>query len=359
MKILDRYVAREMAVPFVAGFFVILILLLGNIVYNNINIIVSRISEWRLLLYFILLKSPNFVMLSLPSGALFGCSLAITRLVKDNEITVMRAAGISLRRIFLPAFVVGALLSGCAYLFQEKVTVWAERESVQVIKRLWMASGPPPVEANVFFKIDQYTFYINEASRDGNKLILRGVMIWEPPSGQGFATLTTADTAQQVGSVWVLKHGRTVRINAAGDPELVATFETANLNIHQNIADYFLAEQKSPKGMSIGELRQQMDQLKKTGQKDDQFQLEFGYKLAIPLSSLVLMFCIAPLSVRFGKGGGFTGVLVSICVLFLYWNVILFSQVLGNTGGLPPWLAGWSEVIIFTVVGAVLVWKME
>src|SRR5512133_1865830 len=102
MKLLDRYVIREMITPFLAGFFVILILLLGNIVYNNIDTIVAKIGQWRLVLYFILLKSPAFVILSLPAGALFGCSLAISRLVKDNEITVMRAAGISLRRIFLP-----------------------------------------------------------------------------------------------------------------------------------------------------------------------------------------------------------------------------------------------------------------
>jgi len=348
-----------MVTPFVAGFLVILILLLGNIVYNNMNIIVDNIGKWRTIFYYILLQSPNFVMLSLPSGALFGCSLAISRLVKDNEITVMRASGISLLRIFLPVFAVGLLLSGCAYLFQEKVTVWAEKESVQVLKRLWNSQGAPPIQADVFFKVDRYYFYVNQVSTEAGQPVLHGVMIWEPPSGPGFATLTTADTAQQVKKVWVLKHGRIVRVNAAGDPELVGTFETSVLNIHQDLSDQWFAQQKEPKGMSIGELRLQMDQLRKTGQPTKEFQLEYGYKMAIPLSSLVLMFCIAPLSVKFGKGGGFTGVLVGICVLFLYWNVILFSQLLGKLGGLPPLLAGWSEVIIFTIAGAVLVWKME
>ena len=91
----------------------------------------------------------------------------------------------------------------------------------------------------------------------------------------------------------------------------------------------------------------------------DSYQLEYGYKLAIPLSSLVLMLCVAPLSIRFGRGGGFMGVLIGIVVLFFYWNVILFSRVLGETGGLPPLLAGWSEVIIFSAIGVLLLWKVE
>ena len=53
------------------------------------------------------------------------------------------------------------------------------------------------------------------------------------------------------------------------------------------------------------------------------------------------------------------GVLIGMVVLFFYWNVILFSRVLGETGGLSPILAGWSEVIIFSVLGAILMWKVE
>ena len=111
--------------------------------------------------------------------------------------------------------------------------------------------------------------------------------------------------------------------------------------------------------MSIAELGREMNRLQQSGLKVNAYQLEYGYKLAIPLSSLVLVLCLAPLSLRFGRGGGFMGVLIGIVVLFFYWNVILFSRVLGETGGLPAWLAGWSEVIIFSVLGGVLLWKVD
>ena len=359
MKTLDKYVAREMMVPFVTGFSVVLVLLIGNIVYNNIGIIVSRLAQWRDVLYYILLQTPYFVMLALPSGALFGCSLAITRLARDSEITMMRIAGIRVMRIFLPIFVFGALISIVAYVFQERVTVWAERESVKVLRRLWLAPGPPPVEANVFFKVDNYTFYVNSVQRKAGKLVLGDIMIYEPPVEGGFPSLTTAKSCVEENHVWILKNGTTFRVNKDGDPELIGHFQTMKLDLRRAITDYFMAEQKAPKAMTLAELRQQMSILKKSGLAANNYQLEYGYKLAIPLSSLVLLFCIAPLSLRFGRGGGFMGVLIGIVVLFFYWNVILFSRVLGETGGLAPALAGWSEVIIFTALGGVLMWKVE
>jgi lipopolysaccharide export system permease protein len=359
MKTLDKYVAKEMVVPLVAGFSVVLILLIGNIIYNNISIIVSKAAFWRDILYYILLQTPYFVMIALPAGALFGCSLAVSRLARDSEITMMRMAGVSVRRIFLPIFVVGTLLSGMAYVFQEKVTVWAEQQSVKVLKRLLLAPGPPSVQANVFFRVNNYFFYVNSVSRSHGKLEMHNVMLYEPSADGGFPTITTAKHAVEENHVWVLKEGRIVRLNKGGDPELTGTFAKMKLDLQKPLADYIVGEPKAPKAMTIAELRRQSDLLRKGGYPPNAYELELGFKLAMPLSSLVLVLCVAPLSIRFGKSGGFTGVLIGIVVLFFYWNVILFSRVLGETGGLPPALAGWSEVAVFALLGLILMWQVE
>ncbi|MEN6357671.1 MAG: LptF/LptG family permease [Armatimonadota bacterium] len=359
MKTIDKYVAREMMVPFVAGFAVVLILLVGNIIYNSIDLIVSRISQWPDLLYYILLQTPYWVMLALPAGALFGCTLAVSRLARDSEITMMRMAGVSVRRIFLPVFIVGALTSIVAFVFQERVTVWTQREGVKVLKRIYLAPGPIPIQANIFFQADQYYFYVNRVERINGKTTLFDLMAYEPPVGNGFPTLTTAKSAIEENHVWYLKDGTIYRVANNGDPELIGHFKRMKLDLRRAVTDYFIQEQNIPEAMSINELRGEMNKLKQSGQKSDSYQLEYGYKLAIPLSSLVLLLCVAPLSLRFGRGGGFMGVLIGIVVLFFYWNVILFSRVLGKTGGLPPGLAGWSEVIIFTILGIYLMWKTE
>ena len=360
MKTLDRYVAREMAVPFIAGFSVVLILFVGTIVYNNIPLIGSRLNLWPQLLWYVLLQTPRYTMLALPSGALFGCSLAISRLTYDSETTMMRMAGVSAKRIMLPLFVIGALLCCTAYVFQEKVMVWAEQKSTEVYMQLARAPGPLPIQAKVYFQADNYCFYANTVHKQGNGYVLSKVMIYEPPATmQDFPTLTTADSATERGRVWTLHNGTIFRVGKSGDPELVGRFESMKLDLRQALAQYINQAQKPVEAMSIGELGKQMKILAGSGLNSDAYRLEYGSKLAIPLSSLVLMLCVGPLSLRFGRRGGFMGVLLGIVVLFLYYNVMVFSKLFGQTNLLPPMLAGWSEVVIFSAFGAFLLWRSE
>ena len=208
MKTLDKYVAREMMVPFVAGFSIVLVLLIGTIIYNNIDFIVAKMKYWPDLLYWIVLQLPYWVMIALPSGALFGCSLAISRLARDSEITMMRMAGIRVTRIFLPVFAVGCLISLTAYLFQEKVTVWAQDQSAKVQRRLFFAAGPPPIQSQVFFRVDNYCFYVNAVERAGGTVKLHDLLIYELPYDHPYASLTTAKTATEKDLVWTLWNGR-------------------------------------------------------------------------------------------------------------------------------------------------------
>lgn len=359
MKTLDKYVAREMMVPFVAGFSIVLVLLVGTIIYNNISFIVDKMKYWPDLLYWIFLQIPYWAMVALPSGALFGCTLAIARLAKDSEVTMMRMAGIKVMRIFAPIFAIGLLISLVAYVFQEKVTVWAQSECIKVQNRLMMAPGPPTIIPNVFFRIDNYTFFVSSVERKGDSIKLHELMVYEAPLDNSYPLLITAKSATEDHMVWILNDASVYKVTK-GEPELVYLQpKQIKLDMQRAMSDFIDQQQKEPGAMTIGELRKQMGHLSSSGLPAMNYEVEYNFKLALPLCSLVLLFCVAPLSMRFGSSGSFTGVLIGIVVLFFYWNVFVFSRALAEKGALSPFLAGWSEVIIFSVVGAILMWKVE
>ena len=359
MKLLDKYIYKEMIVPYLAGFSIILVLLIGNIIYNNIDLIVSQLDRWQLVSEYILLQIPQYVILALPAGALFGSSLALSRLSRDSEITVMRMAGISLRRIFVPVLVVGLITSVLSLFFQEQIIVRAQKKSDNIIQQLWSDTGTPPIQQNVFLQIDKYYFYINSIHKSANKTTLKNVMIYEPSESGGFPILTTAKSAFMRDRVWYLRDGNLFRIDNDGYPQLSGSFAEMKLDTAKPISDYFAQAETSPKSMSIFQLKSKIEEFSEQGQSTRKLQMEYAFKLAIPLSSFILMFCVAPLSLRFGKSGGFMGVLVGIVIYFIYWNVIWFSKILGETGGLNPILAGWSEIIIFGALGAFCIWRVE
>ena len=358
MKTLDRYLIREMILPFLAGMLIVLILWVGNIVFNTVSALKGKTELLPVFLQYVLLRSTYFVTLSLAAGSLFGCALAISRLTRDSEITVMRMAGTSVKRIFAPFLVVGLLVSGLAFLIQEKAVPWAETRGNKLLYKLYYAQGSPPIQADVFFDWQNYRFYIEQIRRKGHDAELLDVTFWELPPGRGYPMWTTAKSATWKNQIIEMRDGIVHKPGPDGFTEYEAKFKTLRLNLKRDIQEFF-ESQKTPEQMSASELGQRLTLLGKTGAAVSSMAVDYHFKLSIPLSSLVLILCTAPLGLKFGRHSSFAGALMGIVVIFMYWNVILFAKIFGQEGWLSPVLAGWSQVIIFTLVGAILVWKAE
>ena len=104
---------------------------------------------------------------------------------------------------------------------------------------------------------------------------------------------------------------------------------------------------------------------RKQGINDIQEMLDYHFKLSIPFSCLVMALCCPPLALRFAKGGGFMGTLLSICLVFVYWNTMLLTRILGSPGPdssaplLAPQVAAWSQNIVFILLGLYVLRKSE
>ena len=83
--------------PFLIGTVFVVLMFQGNILialYKNLNLTAVPING---ILQFVLLKTPEFLTLTLPIGAGLASSLALSRIVRESELTAMRAAGASVR----------------------------------------------------------------------------------------------------------------------------------------------------------------------------------------------------------------------------------------------------------------------
>src|SRR6266481_558582 len=117
MKRLDRYLVREMIVPFLIGQGAVVLMLTGTVLYNNadtfLNYGIPAKGVAKIAFFFM----PYLVNLTMPVAMAIAASLTVSRLARDSELTAMRAAGISLKRIFLPIFVAGIALSVLDFYF--------------------------------------------------------------------------------------------------------------------------------------------------------------------------------------------------------------------------------------------------
>lgn len=116
MKILDRYIARQLLGVTALGVMALsALLLLGNLFKELRPLLVENKAPISIVLEFIFQVIPFSLMFSIPWGFLTAVLLVYGRLASDNELTSMRMSGMSLWRLSAPAIAIGIALSGLCY----------------------------------------------------------------------------------------------------------------------------------------------------------------------------------------------------------------------------------------------------
>ncbi len=368
MKLVDRAVAREMVVPFLIGQAAVVLMLTGTVLYNNADTFLSfnipAAGIAKIAFYFM----PYLVGLTMPVATAIGASLAVSRLSRDAEITVMRAAGISLRRIFASIFVTGIVMSVAAFAFGEKVVPWANRQYERTMTEL--SRGVrflSPREGQVVQSADRrYTVYVGRISQLRGKSRLHDVtLLVRPPEGR-LPTVMQAETADYADGRWTLHDARIHVYEDHGDREVFTRSRTLHLDFRLpermfNMISLQLPLYSSAASIPFRDLASRIAFQRQTGYVNPQDLLDLHFKLSVPLSCLVFALVCPPLAMRFARAGGFMGVLLSIILVFVYWNTMLAARIIGSRFPevLPPIAAAWGQNGIFTLIGLWFLRKSE
>jgi lipopolysaccharide export system permease protein len=357
VKLIDRYVVRELGVPFGIGISVAVMLLIGTLLFNNASEFISRGIPLLLVFKLVLFRAPQFSVIAMPMAMGFAASLAINRLARDSETTPMRMAGVPFRRIVLPLAGVGLVASVSSYLLAEKVAPWANEKGNQIVRQIWMQSAVPTAQPNVFLHAEGYTFYIGWLNKGSNDVFnLRDVLVYDTRR-QGYPVWYIAPEATTTRRFWTLR--RVVRRDIGKDG--LSTVETYLPELTIDLAKDmdFIGGAQTPEEMTGDQLMAQIRMLTQTGASNlaRSYAVQYHSRFALPLACLILAVLSAPISLRFSRGGTFVGILVSIIVGFLYWNIMILTKILGENGVLPPVVAAWSMNALFGAAAAIGVWR--
>src|SRR3989441_1465643 len=100
---------------------------------------------------------------------------------------------------------------------------------------------------------------------------------------------------------------------------------------------------------------------RKAGWVNPRDLLEYHFKLSVSSSCLVFALVCPPLSLRFARAGSFMGVLLSIILVFVYWNTLLAAKIVGASFPqlVHPIVAAWGQNALFALIGLFVLWKSE
>ncbi len=134
MRILDRYIGKQVLLGTVFAVLVLgVVLVLGNLFKQIQPLLVEQKAPAELVFRFVLSVLPLSLMFTVPWGFLSAVLLVFTRLSTNQEVTAMRVAGLSLFRLAMPVFLIGALLSLASLWININVVPQSKATSVRLL----------------------------------------------------------------------------------------------------------------------------------------------------------------------------------------------------------------------------------
>jgi lipopolysaccharide export system permease protein len=354
MRLLDRYLLTELAIPFLIGLFTFVIIMLGDTARQLGAALLGANVSPLLIAKFLLYNTPQALSWSLPVGTVVGVAMALTMLANHGELTAMRAGGASFPRLCRGIIVLGVIASLASYWLGEFVAPEASRRGRAVFNQIGFAQPVVSEQSNVFFRdaADRRLYYVAHMNTSTNEL--EGVTIWQHDVQGRPRSITAARWAEVQGKTWVLREGCTVTLDQFGDQTgSVQRFSRQEIRLWAALQNYY-ASKRAPFEMSAAELGDMIAAFGPSGRDTQKLQVQYHFKYSIPLACLIFALFAAPIAFRYARYGSFVGVVIAILVVFLYNGVRSWTLAFGLAGTLNPILAGWTPDIIFGILGVYL-----
>lgn len=358
-NILDRYIIRKYLVIFSLVFLSLLSIFVIITFFERIDNVYEHNKSFLLLLEFIRFSIPEFVHYILPVTALAATLLTLGLLTKSNEITAMKACGISLYRVVLPVLLLGFVASFSSFYLQENVLPYANKRAEEIWNKI---NDVPPRSYSyldqrwVLGKEKDRIYYYNYFDPERSAFSQLSIYDIEPSSWSLKKRIYSEkgylkDKNLSLVNCWwrEFEKGRPTKFERDKKLEVAPVEEKS----------YFLKEWKEPDQMSYGELRAYTKEIEERGFETAKFKVALNYKLSFPLASLIMTLLGIPFAFSMGKRGTLVGIGLSLVIAMVYWGTIGLFKSMGDVSYLNAFLAGWGPAMIFGLISFYLIFTLR
>ncbi len=364
MKIIRRYIYRELIAPFFFGVAAFTGIFIGtNLIFDLTDLYTRWGVDPLTLVQLFFLSLPEIIVLTFPMATLLGTIMAFNRLSSDSEITAMRSGGISIHSIVVPALVIGLLTSVVTIGINEYIVPQANYRHEQIVWKFKHGEKKPDTQYNLYLTpLDEsnrrpdYILYTHQFEADEGTMDY--VVIQEFEEGKPIS-LIEAESGRWFDNEWHFYNGVVYYMEAGQRlPALKFNEYRSVENIEQPSQMGKLG--KRVEDMNIRELSEYISLKEKQGKIVYSEKVKWHQRFSIPLASFIFALLAAPLGIRPQRSGGSAGGLgLSIIVIFIYYTLMTVGDALGSQGTIAPWLGAWLQNIVILIAGLALLYKVS
>jgi lipopolysaccharide export system permease protein len=354
MKRLDRYIGVTVAGSTLVVMLVLLVLFSFGAFVADLDAVGKGDYTLTVAAEYVLLTLPRMAYELFPVIALLGSVIGLGVLASNNELLVMRAAGISVARISLSVMKVGLLWTIVAVILGEFVAPYTDRYA-QTMHNTAMVDRFAMTSQNGLWARDGSDFiHIRDVLDDG---LVGGVTIYHFNDKQRLLEVTRARTGRFAAGKWLLHQVERSHV----DPRRVETEHIKQQEWRSLLTpDMINVVVVKPDSLSFKGLLDYISYLRDNGLDAERYQLAFWKKIVLPFTTAVMVFLSIPFvfgplrSVGIGQRI-FVGTLVGI-------GFYLLGQLFGFAGllyRLPTPLSAALPTALFFILAVLLVRKVR
>lgn len=358
-NILDRYIMRKYLAIFLLGFLALLSISIIVTFFERIDNVYEHNKSLSLLFRYIEYRIPEFVHYSLPVAVLTATLLTLGLMTKSNEITAMKACGISVYRLILSIIFIAALVSLFSFALQERLLPSANKKAEET----WNRINDVPARSYNFLdrrwvlskkkdRIYHYSYYEPIAS------VFSQISVYDLNlSTWSLERRIYAEKARLEGNDLALLKGWS-RDFAEEYSTRLEVFKEISLRLDEE-PRYFVKEWKEPALMNYQELKTYTAEVGEMGFETTRFKVDLSSKISFPFVSLIMALLAIPFAFSMGKRGTLVGLGISIAIAMVYWGALGVFQSLGYVNFLSAFLSSWGPNLIFGLAGLYLLLRLR
>ena len=368
LTVMDRYIAWELILPFLFG--------VGAFSSLGVSVgalfdLIRRVTESGLPMSIaakvFLLKFPEFVSYSFPMATLLANLMAYSRLSSDSELTALKACGVSVYRMIVPALLLCVAVTGLTFMFNELIVPSANYQATLTLEKALNEEKPSFQENNVLYqefkKVDQPNGdSIDQLSRlfyakrfDGRQM--QGLTVLDF-SQEGLSQIVSSKTAvwNPSQNIWDFFDGTIYVVSADGSFRNIVTFKNQQLQLPREPLD-LASKRRDYDEMNIAQSKEYLALLEKGGNEDkiQKLKVRIQQKYALPFVCLSFGLVGAALGTKLNRRTGrATGFAISIIIIFAYYLLAFISSAIAQRGIIPPFVGAWLPNFFGLAAAAIL-----
>ncbi|MEO8016771.1 MAG: LPS export ABC transporter permease LptF [Pseudomonadota bacterium] len=346
LRILDRYILREVAVSWLSVSGVLLVIMLTNQVARVLERAADSQYPRGVVFDLILMGAVQNLTLVIPIALLLGIVLALGRLYHDSEMTAAQACGAGSRVIMLPVMGFTAVLTALLAFISLQVSPAATSRMLDLRREALRAGQFAPISAGKFstFGGGSTVVYAQAADKDGT---LRRVFVQR-----------TRGNVLEI----ALAQRATHAYSEGGDLQVITLYDGERyegIPGERRFRVVRFAENSIPvrlPAMSGGSVALEgLPTSTLVGSGDPAQVAELHWRLAFPIMGVVMALIAVPLARLRPRQGRYARVGFAILIFFVYIELAIAGKFWIQRGVAPPWLGLWWVHAAVALFGAALI----